>query len=196
LEKMISAIGTFFGEDPRRSPDFGRIVHKGRFRKLASYLDQGKIRFGGQADEAGLYIAPTLIDEVSMDSPIMQEEIFGPILPVHTYRSNEEALAIIQKHPWPLALYVFSSSRKAASEFVREVSFGGGCINNTLVHFGNAELPIGGIGYSGMGRYHGKESFRTFTHLKSVTRSATWLDPTIKYPPYKGKLKLFRRFFG
>src|SRR5262249_17114423 len=126
---------------------------------------------------------------------LMQEEIFGPILPIFTYATKEEALAFVRARPWPLALYVFSGDRTFADFFTCAIPFGGGCINNTLVHFGNAALPVGGIALSGMGRYHGEESFRTFTHYKSITRTATWLDLKLKYPPYGEKLRLFKKFF-
>jgi aldehyde dehydrogenase (NAD+) len=195
IEALRAAIVDFFGENPAASPDYGRIINAGRFRKLKGFLSAGRIIQGGQTDEQALYIAPTLLDEVPADSPIMQEEIFGPLLPIMTFEDREELSTMIGRHPQPLALYVFSEDRRWVEELVRSISFGGGCINNTLVHFGNPALPVGGIGYSGMGRYHGRESFRTFSHLKSVTRSGTWIDPKVKYPPYKGKMKIFRFFF-
>ncbi|TDW99978.1 aldehyde dehydrogenase [Dinghuibacter silviterrae] len=195
LDAVLSQLRAFFGEDPRSSPDYARIVHAGRFAKLTGYLPQGRILHGGDHDVADLYIGPTLLDDVSPDSPLMEEEIFGPLLPIFTYDTTEEALAFIRARPWPLALYVFSSDRSFADFFLREVPFGGGCVNNTLVHFGNPSLPVGGIAYSGMGRYHGFESFRIFSHFKSVTRSGTWLDLRLKYPPYAGKLRLFKWFF-
>jgi aldehyde dehydrogenase (NAD+) len=195
VDELRKQIRTFFGDDPFVSPDYGRIIHTGRFNTLAGYLAQGRVLSGGGTSAEDLYIAPTLMDEVSTDSPLMQEEIFGPLLPVFAYDTREDALAFVRTRPWPLALYVFSEERSFTDFFLREVSFGGGCVNNTLVQFGNAALPVGGIGYSGMGRYHGVESFKTFTHEKPVTRSGTWLDLTLKYPPYAGKLKIFKRFF-
>lgn len=197
VEALIAAIREFFGDDPAASPDYGRIINQRRFDKLRSYLSQGRVLCGGAADAAndGLYIAPTLMDQVSPESPLMQEEIFGPILPIYTYATKEEALEFVRGRPWPLALYVFSGDRDFSNYFVNEIPFGGGCINNTLVHFGNASLPVGGIALSGLGRYHGEESFRTFTHYKSITRTGTWLDLKLKYPPYGDKLKLFKKFF-
>jgi len=192
LEDQIRA---FYGDDPRSSPDYGRIIHAGRFHKLSGYLQQGHICWGGQTDEDDLYIAPTLMDEVSPDNALLQEEIFGPILPIVPFDAKEEALAFIRQRPWPLALYVFAGDKGFTNYFVHGLSFGGGCINNTLVHFGNPDLPVGGVAYSGMGSYHGFDSFRTFSHHKSITQSATWPDLTVKYPPYKGKLTLFKRFF-
>ena len=195
VQALRTQIHAFFGDDPFVSPDYGRIIHAGRFQTLTAYVSQGRILSGGASSAEDLYIAPTLLDEVPVDSPLMKEEIFGPLLPIFTYDTREEALAFVRTRPWPLALYVFTGERAFADFFLREVPFGGGCVNNALVHFGNASLPVGGIGYSGMGRYHGVESFRTFTHEKSVTRTGTWLDLQLKYPPYKGKLKIFKRFF-
>lgn len=195
VEALRVQIGVFFGNDPRTSPDYARIIHAGRFQKLSHYLRQGRVVCGGETDAEDRYIAPTILDEVSLESPLMLEEIFGPLLPVFTYDTREEALAFVRARPWPLALYVFGEDRAFADFFIRHVPFGGGCVNNTLVHFGNPDLPVGGIAYSGMGRYHGLESFRTFTHYKSVTRSGTWIDLRLKYPPYAGKLRLFKRFF-
>lgn len=194
VEALRAAIREFFSDDPSASPDYGRIINQRRYEKLRSYLSQGRVLCGGAAAPE-LYIAPTLMDQVSPESPLMQEEIFGPILPIFTYASKEEVLAFVRTRPWPLALYVFSGDRSFTEYFVREIPFGGGCVNNTLVHFGNASLPVGGIALSGLGRYHGEESFRTFTHYKSITRTGTWLDLKLKYPPYGGKLKLFKKFF-
>jgi aldehyde dehydrogenase (NAD+) len=195
VEALVAQLRAFFGEDPRSSPDYARIIHAGRFATLASYLSQGRILHGGDHALDDLYIGPTLLDEVPPDSPLMTSEIFGPLLPIFTYDTKADALAFIRRHPWPLALYVFSSDRSFSDTFLHAIPFGGGCVNNTLVHFGNPSLPVGGIAYSGMGRYHGFESFRIFSHFKSVTRSATWPDLRLKYPPYAGKMRLFKRFF-
>jgi len=198
-EKMIqhlqAAITAMYGPDPARSPDYGRIIHKKRFDTLTGYLAQGRVITGGQYDKTDLFIAPTLLGEVIPETPIMQEEIFGPLLPVLTYRTMEEALAIVARNPKPLAFYLFTPDRQRQRDWMENLSFGGGCINNADWHFTNPHLPFGGIGASGTGAYHGKYSFDTFTHVKGVMKTPTWIDPPIKYPPFKGKLKWFKFFF-
>ena len=141
-----------------------------------------------------LFIAPTIIDDVSLDSPLMKEEIFGPILPIQTFTEMSEALSVIQRNPDPLAFYVFTSESKKEKEWIDAVPFGSGCVNNTAWQFANHHLPFGGIGYSGIGAYHGKYSFDVFTHAKPVMKTPYWIDPNIKYPPFKGKMKWFKWF--
>lgn len=189
LEHMKSAIHRFFGQNPAQSPDYARLINEKRFDAVAAYLEQGKIYAGGQTDRADKYIEPTLLTDVSFDSPVMKEEIFGPVLPVIPYQTTADAMEMIARNPYPLALYVFTNDRKTERAFIDKVAFGGGCVNNTLVHFANGELPFGGIGYSGMGRYHGRNSFNEFTHEKGVLKTATWLDVPAKYPPFKNRLK-------
>ncbi|MBO9152640.1 aldehyde dehydrogenase [Chitinophaga sp. GCM10012297] len=192
MEHMKSAIHQFFGENPANSPDYPRMINEKRFDQVASYLQQGKVFTGGQTERSDKYIAPTILTDVSFESPVMKEEIFGPVLPVIPYKTTAEAIGMIAQNPYPLALYVFSSSRRTEQAFIEKVAFGGGCINNTLVHFANIELPFGGVGYSGMGRYHGRNSFNEFTHEKGVLKTATWLDVPMKYPPFNNKLKLLK----
>jgi aldehyde dehydrogenase (NAD+) len=192
LNRMKESIHDFYGEDPRQSLDYGRIINEQRFNKLSSFLQHGDIIGGGEVDKAELYIAPTIVNNVEAAAPVMQEEIFGPILPVFTFSKHEEALDMINQHANPLSLYFFGSNNKTAELFVDKVQFGGGCINNTLVHLANAELPFGGVGNSGVGAYHGRFSFETFTRPKSVLRTSTLIDPSVKYPPYKGKLKILK----
>lgn len=194
LHEMIVAIEKFYGKDPFRSDDYGRIIHAGRFNALRKYLSEGKIIHGGQTDEASNFIAPTLLTEINMDSPIMQEEIFGPILPVLTFSTLNEAKDIISKNPDPLALYLFSSDVQIKKDWMTGLSFGGGCVNNTAWHLANDALPFGGVGNSGFGNYHGKYSFNTFTREKSVMETPVWPDPDLKYPPFKNKKKLLRFF--
>jgi aldehyde dehydrogenase (NAD+) len=194
VEQMQQSITNFYGNDPRQSRDYGRIINAGRFKKLESFLRQGEVISGGQTHESERYMAPTLMQNVSVDQPMMQEEIFGPILPVYTYREHDEAMNMIRTHSNPLALYVFTENEKTAQRYVDEVPFGGGCINNTLMHLANADLPFGGVGNSGVGAYHGKYSFETFTRKKSILTTATWVDPKVKYPPYAGKLKFLKWF--
>ncbi|BAV09903.1 aldehyde dehydrogenase (NAD+) [Filimonas lacunae] len=192
IQAMTAAIQKYYGTDPLQSYDYGRIINTKRFDTLQEYLKQGQIVTGGQTNRNSLYIAPTILDHVATTAPVMQEEIFGPLLPVYTYQHREEALAFIQQHPNPLSLYVFSSNREAQTYFTENIAFGGGCINNTLMHLGNPYLPFGGVATSGMGQYHGKYSFDIFTRPKAILTSAIWPDPSVKYPPYKGKLKLLK----
>lgn len=189
VQQVREAIESFYGKNISQSADFGRMVNEKRFNKLKEYLGYGNIVVGGKVDAASWYISPTIIDNISFDSPLLKEEIFGPILPVVGYTSDEEAMQLVQQHPNPLSFYLFTSNKKREQYFVERIAFGGGCINNTMVHLANMELPFGGVGASGVGQYHGKFSFETFTRPKSILKTATWLDPSLKYPPYKGKMK-------
>ena len=195
-EKLIAAfkksMNTFFGSDASLSYDYGRIINEQQFDRLSSYLQQGNILIGGNTNREQLYIEPTIMDQVSLAAPVMKEEIFGPILPILTFSNREEAKAIIAQHKNPLAFYVFTSSSKKEAAWIDEIPFGGGCVNNAALHLTNHRLPFGGRGFSGSGKYHGKFSFETFSHQKSVMKTPTWLDPAVKYPPFKGKLKLFQ----
>jgi aldehyde dehydrogenase (NAD+) len=194
LQAIQSVILQFYGERAEDSYDYGRVINEKRFDKLVSYLSQGKILAGGRHDRSRLFIAPTIMEGVAPDQPLMTEEIFGPLLPVFSYRTMEEALEIIGRNPDPLAFYVFTGDAGKEKAWVEKLAFGGGCVNNAEWHFANYHLPFGGIGYSGMGAYHGKFSFDTFTHAKSVLKTPSWWDPGIKYPPFKGRLKWFRLF--
>ena len=186
INAMKKALLASFGENPSSSKDYARIINKKRFDTLCNYLSQGDIIHGGDVNESSLYIAPTLLDNVSPDSPLMQEEIFGPLLPILTYDKLEDAIQLIRRQPAPLSLYVFTKNKKTEQTLMEQLRFGGGSVNNVLGHFTNVELPFGGTGYSGMGQYHGKYSFETFTHPKAVMKTATWLDVPLKYPPYRG----------
>jgi aldehyde dehydrogenase (NAD+) len=193
--KLKSTIEKFYTVDASASYDYGKIINEKRFEKLISYLNDGHILYGGNHDEKNLFIAPTLMDEVSMNSAVMQEEIFGPILPIITYTTTEEAMQIVKKNENPLAFYLFTSDKKTEQQWINAVPFGGGCINNADWHFTNHNLPFGGVGNSGLGAYHGKFSFETFTRAKSVLKTPNWWDPYIKYPSFKGRLKLFKWIF-
>lgn len=192
LNTVKKVIVDFFGVDPSASENYGRIINTKQFDRLLKYLNDGKIVHGGKADRNKLFLEPTLIDEPSVNSPIMTEEIFGPILPILGFTKKEEALQIISKNKNPLAFYVFTSSKSKEKQWLSAVPFGGGCVNNASWHLTNHHLPFGGRGYSGSGHYHGKFSFLTFSHRKSIMKTPTWFDPSIKYPPFKGKLKLFK----
>ncbi|SKA11081.1 aldehyde dehydrogenase (NAD+) [Chitinophaga eiseniae] len=190
---LKEAIVEFFGENPAASQDYARMINTRRFDAVAAYLKEGRVLHGGQTDREQRYIAPTLLEEVEWDDPVMQEEIFGPVLPVLTFETLPQAIQAIKKNPYPLALYVFTKSKKTEKALIEQVRFGGGCVNNALVHLTNPELPFGGAGYSGMGQYHGRYSFDTFTHAKGMLKTATWLDVPVKYPPFKNKLGLLKK---
>jgi aldehyde dehydrogenase (NAD+) len=194
IHEMINAIEKFYGKDILQSDDYGRIIHRGRFNALKKYLNEGRIAYGGEVKEDELYIAPTILTDVSMNDSVMKEEIFGPVLPVMEFKSLDEARSIIGQNPDPLALYLFTKDVQVKKEWMEELSFGGGCVNNTAWHLANEALPFGGVRNSGMGAYHGRRSFDTFTREKSVLDSPTWLDPDLKYPPFKNKKKLLRFF--
>lgn len=201
LEEFVDAfarhIKSFFGDDPQRSPHFARMINQRRFDVVKGYLAHGTVQVGGQHDAADRYIAPTLLTDVPLDAPPMREEIFGPVLPVLPWREREEVLSIVQRNPFPLACYTFSKSEDTIRFFNERIAFGGGCVNQTLAHFGNPDLPLGGIGTSGQGRYHGRAGFDTFSHVKSVVRSSTWIDPGVQYPPYtSGKYSILRKVLG
>ncbi|MHA4843218.1 aldehyde dehydrogenase family protein [Flavitalea antarctica] len=195
LAAIIRSIKDFYTGNPAESHDYGRIISEGRFRKLLSYLGNGQVIHGGDHDIAQLYIGPTILDKVDVEGAIMKEEIFGPILPVITYRNMKEAMAIVTKNPDPLAFYLFTRDREVVNAWINNTSFGGGCVNNTAYHFANYHLPFGGVRGSGMGSYHGKFSFELFTRPKSVMKTPFWFDPAIRYPTFKGKIKLLKKIF-
>ena len=189
---LINTIQQFFSERPEESYNYCKIINEKQFNRLVNYLQQGRIIYGGRTDKEKLFIEPTIIDNVSLDSDVMKDEIFGPILPVISFSTKDEALKIIEQNKNPLAFYVFTSSSKKEKDWLNSVAFGGGCVNNASWHLTNHHLPFGGRGFSGTGTYHGKNSFDTFSHKKSIMKTPTWFDPAIKYPPFKGKLKLFK----
>lgn len=189
---LQQTIGNFFSDKAEDSYNYGKIINEKQFDRLSTYLTQGKIICGGRTDRSKLFIEPTLLEEVSLDAPVMQEEIFGPVLPIIAFDDAAAARQIIARHANPLAFYVFTSSRKKENEWLGSVAFGGGCVNNASWHLTNHNLPFGGRGFSGTGRYHGQYSFETFSHQKAIMKTPTWFDPAIKYPPFKGKLRLFK----
>jgi aldehyde dehydrogenase (NAD+) len=196
-EKLITAIKKsivqFYGDQPQHSKEFCRIITPAQFHRLKTYLEELTILHGGTTDENELFIEPTLADAPSLHLPIMQEEIFGPILPIFSFTTKQEAMELIQLHPNPLAFYVFTSSRKNEEQWIRSIPAGTGCVNNAAWQFANPSLPFGGRGDSGIGSAHGKFSFDRFTHFKAVMKTPTWFDPSLKYPPMKGKLKLYKK---
>lgn len=185
----------FYGADPSQSPDYARIINARHFERLKALLSQGDIIVGGQVDAGQRYIAPTIIDNVQPEHAIMQEEIFGPILPILSYDDLGQAISFVNARPKPLALYFFSRDAVQQDRILKETSSGGVCLNDALVHFASHTLPFGGVGESGMGAYHGKTGFDTFTHYKPVVKNTFKIDPTLRYEPYRLKLPLVRWFF-
>ncbi|MFD0988839.1 aldehyde dehydrogenase [Mariniflexile jejuense] len=184
-----------YGENPKESADFPRIINTKNTVRLIKLLEDIDVIFGGDFDESENYVSPTLIDEPSLESEVMKHEIFGPILPILTYKTNEDIEHIISNFEKPLACYVFSNNKNFVKETLIKYSFGGGVINDTLIHFGNHKLPFGGVGASGMGAYHGKYGFDTFSHAKSIIKRGNWLDPSLRYTPYTKKLNLIKKLF-
>jgi acyl-CoA reductase-like NAD-dependent aldehyde dehydrogenase len=195
VERLVAALEASYGKDPLKSPDYGRVIDERHFDRLAALMRDGAVAVGGQSDRAQRYIAPTVLTDVSWDSPAMQDEIFGPILPVLEYEDLEAALQRLQGWPTPL-VYCFTSSRETEQKVLDRLPSGGACINDAFGHFLNLRLPFGGRGESGMGAYHGKAGFDTFSHRRSVVRRATWLDPGVRYPPYKTPLAVLRRIIS
>ncbi|MBE9034578.1 aldehyde dehydrogenase [aff. Roholtiella sp. LEGE 12411] len=196
VDGLQECLKEFYGEQPDNSPDYARIINQKHFDRLVSFLKDGAIIIGAETKPSELYIAPTLIDNVSLVDPIMQEEIFGPLLPIIEYTNIAEAIALINSRPKPLALYLFSQNKNLQKRVLQETSSGGVCINDTLMQFGASSLPFGGVGDSGIGSYHGKASFDIFSHDKSVLQNSFWLDLKWRYAPYKGKLPLIKKFLG
>lgn len=187
IQKIKSAWQQFYGDDAEKSDSYGRIINQKHFDRLSSLLQNGKIVVGGKTNPETRYIAPTIIDDVSWNDAIMQEEIFGPILPILTYDHLDEAIAAIRSRPKPLALYFFSDEVANQDKVLKQISFGGGCINDCLLQVANTNLPFGGVGPSGMGNYHGQYSFETFSHRKGIYKKNWLLDLSIEYPPYTPK---------
>ncbi len=193
LEALIAEVRAMYTSAPLRNPDLPRIINQRHFERLVGLMQSGVISHGGQIDIRERRIAPTLLTDVTWDEPIMQEEIFGPLLPILTYRSLDEAIARIQERPKPLALYLFTQSAQARKRVLEEVSFGGGCVNDTVLHLATPYMPFGGVGESGMGGYHGHHSFEAFSHQKSVLTRFARPDVALRYAPYGGKLKWLKR---
>lgn len=198
IDALKTTITEFYGKDVQQSDDFGRIVNEHHFSRLTTLLEdqQHNVVFGGTTNKDSYYIAPTILDNVPVDSKIMHEEIFGPLLPIITYDDFDEALELIQSKPKPLSLYLFSEDENSTERVLNELSFGGGAINDTLMHIANPNLPFGGVGNSGIGQYHGKYSFDTFSHDKSYIFKTTRLESSVIFPPYKGKFKYIKTFFN
>lgn len=195
IKILKQTITAFYGENPQQSDDYGRIIHTRHFDKLKAILDADaeRVTFGGIVNREDLYIAPTIIEGADWDSKVMEDEIFGPILPIMAYNDLANAIHAIRRLPKPLAAYLFTENDNAREYFLEELPFGGGCINDIMAHVGNTHLPFGGVGPSGMGAYHGQASFECFTHQKAILQRSTKLATNILFPPYKQKVKLIRK---
>ena len=185
LAEVKKQISLQFGEQPLSSSNYGKIINEKHFNRISGLIDKNKVVFGGQTDSETLQISPTVMDHVTYEDKVMQEEIFGPIMPILTYDSLDELIHKINSMPHPLALYFFTRDKVAARKVTSQCQFGGGCINDTIIHLATSEMPFGGFGESGMGGYHGHEGFRTFSHYKSIVDKKTWLDLPMRYQPYK-----------
>ncbi|MGX9707272.1 aldehyde dehydrogenase [Laceyella tengchongensis] len=196
LAQLKQEIARFYGTDPLTSENYGHIVNERHFSRLEAFLADGEIVIGGKTDAQRRVIEPTVLTGVSWEAPVMQEEIFGPILPVFTYTDLDEAIAEIRKKEKPLALYFFSENEQNQEKVIRSLPFGGGCINDTIVHIGNPHLPFGGVGTSGLGNYHGKYSFDCFSHEKAIVKQTTQFDMPLRYSFTKNALNWLKKFYG
>lgn len=186
-----------FGDDPVKSPDFARIVNTKNTERIISLIDPSKVTLGGKTDIQAKFIEPTILENVSWEDKVMGEEVFGPVMPILIYNDLNSVFSIIRSKPKPLAAYLFSKNTFTQNSFISDLSFGGGCINDVFMHISNPFLPFGGVGDSGFGSYHGYESFKTFSHRKSIMIRYNFLDLSARYAPYtKNKLKLLKRLFG
>lgn len=195
MEYLKKEIASMYGMDPLQNPDYGKMVNRKHFDRVRSLIDEEKLAYGGACREETLQIAPTVMDRVTKEDAVMQEEIFGPVLPVLTVESVDEAYEFVKNRPEPLALYIFTQDRTIERRFLEEVPFGGGCVNDTIIHLATSHMGFGGVGNSGMGSYHGRKSFETFSHEKSIVKKYTWMDMPLRYQPYNAlKEKLVRMF--
>ena len=195
LQYVIHEIQKMYGKNPLESLNYGKIINKKHFERLLGLIPADRVLYGGTSNEATLQIEPTIIDQVKSEDAIMQEEIFGPLMPILSYKSLDKVEAFINSRPKPLACYVFTEDKEIQERFMKQVSFGGGCINDTIMHVASKNLPFGGVGNSGMGSYHGKKSFITFSHEKSILNKSTFFDPALRYRPYsKLDLKFVKLF--
>lgn len=193
IEYLKKEIALAYSENIEKSEDYPRIINQKNWKRQLDLLEGEKIIFGGKSNPTDFYIEPTLVDEPKLDSKIMEGEIFGPILPIISYNSEKEIEKVVYNYEKSLALYMFTNNKIFAKNSILKYSFGNGCINDTLIQFANHRLPFGGVGHSGIGSYHGKKSFELFSHQKPIVKKATWLDITLRYAPYNGKLKILKR---
>ena len=195
LEQLKLQITKMYGANPLENPNYGKIINQKHFERILGLIEPHKLIVGGESNSVTLQIAPTILDNVTADDAVMQEEIFGPILPILTYESIEEAEQFIKEREKPLAAYLFTQDKALEQRFLKYISFGGGCINDTIVHLSSPDMAFGGVGNSGMGSYHGKKSFLTFSHEKNILKKYNWIDLPMRYQPYKSLYdKLIRLF--
>ena len=196
VEFLKNEIVRQFGADPLQNPDFGHIINQKHFERILSLIDAQKVVHGGRSNADTLQIEPTVMTNVTWQDAVMGEEIFGPVLPVLTFESMDEVIQTVNSYDSPLALYLFSSNKKILRRITAECRFGGGCVNDVIIHLATAHMGFGGVGESGMGSYHGKAGFDTFSHYKSIVDKKTWIDLPMRYQPYNRALyaKLLRLF--
>jgi aldehyde dehydrogenase (NAD+) len=196
IQSLIEEIENAYSKNIQSSKDYCRIVNDKNWERLTQLIDSEKVIYGGKTNKETLYIAPTLIAETDFESEIMKDEIFGPLLPIVTYETESDLESIISKYEKPLALYVFTENHSFAETIINKFSFGGGCVNDTVIHFSNKRLPFGGVGHSGIGAYHGTLNFDTFSHKKAIVVKSNWLDLPMRYAPYGNKLSYIKRFLN
>ena len=195
VKQLEKSIKKYYGRKPKQSKDYGRIINNGHFERLINLMTDTDIIAGGDSDPASRYIAPTLVDGVDWEHPIMKEEIFGPILPIMTFGDQQGPLELLRQLPAPLALYIFSEDDEFIERLIMNLPHGGTCVNDVVMHIVNPNLPFGGSGTSGMGQYHGKYSYECFTRPHAVMRRSLWPDPSFRYPPFGKKLFLLKKLF-
>ena len=195
ITAILAEIEKQFGKEPLKNPNYGKIINEKHFERILGLINGEKFVYGGQSEPESLRIAPTVLNNITWDDAVMGEEIFGPLLPILTFDTLDEALDTVESHPHPLALYFFSEDKAAQKKVLDTCRFGGGCINDTIIHLATSDMPFGGVGESGMGSYHGRVGFETFSHYRSIVDKKTWMDLPIRYQKYTGlKEKMMRMF--
>ena len=195
ITAILAEIEKQFGKEPLKNPNYGKIINEKHFERILGLINGEKLVYGGQSEPESLRIAPTVLNNITWDDAVMGEEIFGPLLPILTFDTLDEALDTVESHPHPLALYFFSEDKAAQKKVLDTCRFGGGCINDTIIHLATSDMPFGGVGESGMGSYHGRAGFETFSHYRSIVDKKTWMDLPIRYQKYTGlKEKMMRMF--
>lgn len=195
ITAILAEIEKQFGKEPLKNPNYGKIINEKHFERILGLINREKLVYGGQSEPELLRIAPTVLNNITWDDAVMGEEIFGPLLPILTFDTLNEALDTVESHPHPLALYFFSEDKAAQKKVLDTCRFGGGCINDTIIHLATSDMPFGGVGESGMGSYHGRVGFETFSHYRSIVDKKTWMDLPIRYQKYTGlKEKMMRMF--
>ena len=195
ITAILAEIEKQFGKEPLKNPNYGKIINEKHFERILGLINGEKLVYGGQSEPELLRIAPTVLNNITWDDTVMGEEIFGPLLPILTFDTLDEALDTVESHPHPLALYFFSEDKAAQKKVLDTCRFGGGCINDTIIHLATSDMPFGGVGESGMGSYHGRVGFETFSHYRSIVDKKTWMDLPIRYQKYTGlKEKMMRMF--